>query len=269
MPRSPLSPSPNGSPRRSLASCDVAIVGGGLMGAATAWALARRAGSGRRVVLLEAKEPAHRGGSSHGDGRIVRFTYAEAVYLEMARQVYPLWAELERSSGTELLVTTGSWECGRHDSEILADLARGLDEAGIPFERLDAQQSQRRFPHLALPEHGICLYQKDGAVVRAAESVHALWRQAGAAGVETHTGRRVTRLEPGDGGVEVRMVDARGQEERLRAGAVVITGGGWAGQLLADIGLELPLQVCREVLAYFPRRTGTEIEEKRPVDVRA
>ncbi|HEY1324780.1 MAG TPA: FAD-dependent oxidoreductase, partial [Streptosporangiaceae bacterium] len=42
---------------------DVIVIGAGLAGSATAWALGRR---GRSVVLLEAFQPGHRRGSSHG-----------------------------------------------------------------------------------------------------------------------------------------------------------------------------------------------------------
>ena len=42
---------------------DVAVVGGGLMGAAAAWAAARR---GLSVALHEQFEPGHTRGSSHG-----------------------------------------------------------------------------------------------------------------------------------------------------------------------------------------------------------
>ena len=42
------------------------VVGGGAMGAATAWQLARR---GREVALLERFEPGHLLGASHGASR--------------------------------------------------------------------------------------------------------------------------------------------------------------------------------------------------------
>ena len=51
---------------------DVAVVGGGLMGAAAAWAAARR---GLSVALHEQFEPGHTRGSSHGSARIVRRGY--------------------------------------------------------------------------------------------------------------------------------------------------------------------------------------------------
>ena len=48
---------------------DVVVVGGGAMGSAAAWWLAR---DGRSVVLLERFEQGHARGSSHGPSRIFR-----------------------------------------------------------------------------------------------------------------------------------------------------------------------------------------------------
>src|SRR5215218_10089385 len=48
---------------------DLVVVGGGLMGTATAWAAARR---GVSVVLLEQYALGHPRGSSHGSARIAR-----------------------------------------------------------------------------------------------------------------------------------------------------------------------------------------------------
>ena len=45
---------------------DVIVVGGGAMGSAAAWELARR---GRDVALLERFAPGHKHGASHGASR--------------------------------------------------------------------------------------------------------------------------------------------------------------------------------------------------------
>jgi len=56
----------------SAEHADVVVIGAGLAGSATARALARR---GRSVVLVEAYQPGHRQGSSHGSARIFRRAY--------------------------------------------------------------------------------------------------------------------------------------------------------------------------------------------------
>ena len=54
------------------------VVGGGAMGAATAWQLARR---GREVALLERFEPGHRIGASHGASRNFNVSYEDEQHL--------------------------------------------------------------------------------------------------------------------------------------------------------------------------------------------
>ena len=60
---------------------DHVVVGGGAMGAATAWQLLRR---GHSVALIEQFDIAHDQGSSHGAVRIFRFAYRNPLYAALA-----------------------------------------------------------------------------------------------------------------------------------------------------------------------------------------
>ena len=85
---------------------DHVVVGGGVMGAAAAWQLARR---GRQVVLLERFGRGHVRGASHGASRIYRNTYARAEYLDLVQEAFDLWRVLEDEAPAvgELLTITG------------------------------------------------------------------------------------------------------------------------------------------------------------------
>ena len=154
---------------------EVAIVGAGVMGLATAWALAR---AGRSVVVCEQFEVGHVNGSSHGGSRIIRLSYPEERWVRLAQEAYPLWRELEAGWGRALLdqpgtIDLGDWQ-GHRDA---------LAACGVPFEVLDRAETGRRFPiQLENGENG--LFQPDGGIVYADLALQALLGAATAAGAE-------------------------------------------------------------------------------------
>jgi sarcosine oxidase len=93
----------------SAEQADVVVVGAGLAGSATARALARR---GRSVVLVEAFQPGHRHGSSHGSARIFRRAYPDPLYVRLTGQAQVLWRRLADEAGEELVTTTGAVDYG-------------------------------------------------------------------------------------------------------------------------------------------------------------
>src|SRR5260370_18013446 len=97
--------------RRAMGAdqADVIVIGAGLAGSAAARALASR---GRSVVLLEAFQPGHRRGSSHGSARIFRRAYPDPLYVRLTGQVQALWRQLADEAGETLGTTTGVIDSG-------------------------------------------------------------------------------------------------------------------------------------------------------------
>jgi len=226
---------------------EIVVVGAGAMGSAAALALARR---GCSVVMVESRLPGHQAGSSHGDGRIIRYSYAEPVYVALARRAYAGWQALERAAGVTLLETTGGLDLGPRDSEILAGLATALAAQEVRFEPLTAQALMQRFPQIRCAAGSEAIYQADGGVVRADRAWAVLWRLAAAAGVRIAVGSAVETLEADDAGVAIGLASGT----RLTARHLVLAAGAWNRSLAAQLGLDLPLITTREHLAYFPVR---------------
>ena len=90
-------------------AADVVVVGAGIVGAATAHALAD---AGNRVVLLEQYRVGHDRGSSHGTSRIFRLSYPDERYVRLAHASLRGWRALEEECGRRLLETTGSVDLG-------------------------------------------------------------------------------------------------------------------------------------------------------------
>jgi sarcosine oxidase len=194
----------------------VAVVGAGVMGCATAWALRER---GAEVTVHEQFELDHDRGSSHGRTRIFRVSYPDPDWIRFAQEARVGWLDLD----PELLGLYGL-------VELVADpaltSARALDECGVPYRLLE--KNQVRELGASLPDGWSALHVPDAGVVFADRARHAFLE---ASGVEVETNRRITSAD------------------ELDADAVVVTAGPWARELVPD----LPVTVTRETLAYFHR----------------
>ena len=141
---------------------DVVVVGGGAMGSAAAWQLARL---GADVVLLEQFGPGHGRGSSHGSSRIVRLSYDDPFYVDLAAAAYQQWDELEADSGEQLLTWTGVVDHGAPST--VDAMARLLSTRGHATDLLDPlglvaignALTERAGPH---DEHLLSVYARVG-----------------------------------------------------------------------------------------------------------
>lgn len=222
---------------------EVIIVGGGVMGAATAYALARR---GRRVLLLEQFAIGHARGSSHGLSRQIGFAYPKAYYTHLAMSAYRAWTDLEADAGQRLLIKTGVLTLGNANLTHLQLCAANLAAAGIRFEQLSAAELRARFPQLAVTDQTIGLYQSDGGMLPASRCVATLIEQARRYGATVAVGVRVDRITPDGSGVRVDAAGATYYAQRL-----VLTAGSYTSILLQGLGVSFPLLVTRAQTAFF------------------
>ena len=227
---------------------DVVVIGAGGLGSATAWQLARR---GVDVVLLEQFAFGHSNGASHDTSRILRRSYHTRAYVALAGEAYGDWALLEREAGERLVTTTGGLDLFPPGAAIpTIDYTSSLATAGVPFELLDAAEVAARWPAISLPRGTVSIYQSDTSIVPAARSVATMQALARRCGARLHDRSRVTDLV--DHGDEIEVVIASaGDSRRLRAGRVVLASDAWTNDLLALLGVSLPLTVLREQVTYF------------------
>src|SRR6476620_1649390 len=102
------------------------VLGLGGFGSAAAHWLARRVGA--EVLGLEQFELGHVRGESQDHSRIIRLSYHEPHYVELAKHAYRAWAEVERDAGEQLVLKTGGLDLGPRESAIsLANYSDSLD----------------------------------------------------------------------------------------------------------------------------------------------
>ncbi len=208
------------------------------MGASAALELARR---GRSVRVLERFEPGHSRGSSHGPTRIFRLSYPDPGYVELAVQALSDWRRLERDTKESLLSVTGGLDIGPGATACAAAMA----ERGVAFETIDAGQAADAFGLNLGYESAV--FQRDAAVIDCRKTIDLqidLTRQVGG---QVSCGVRVASILPcSDGSVE--LLTSAG---RFVASIVVMAAGPWARPLAKTFGLDLPLFVTLEQVAYL------------------
>jgi sarcosine oxidase len=227
-------------------SVDVVVVGGGAMGSAAAWQLARR---GAGVVLLEQFEAGHTKGASHGESRIFRLSYPDRAYIELAREAQGLWRRLEDETGTRLLTVTGGVDHGEEPR--LRRLADGLAAVGVRRDWLSPQEAAERWPGMRFETPA--LFHPDSGRLHADDAVAALQAAAVKAGAVVRHSTPVTSVEVG-GEDAVRVHTESGS---FRARRVVAAVNAWASKLVGALVPLPPLRVTQEQPAYFGAR-GTE-----------
>ncbi|MGC4934764.1 N-methyl-L-tryptophan oxidase [Gordonia sp. DT30] len=232
----------------SATRVDTVVVGGGAMGSAAAWQLARR---GVDTVLLERFGPGHANGASHGSSRIFRTSYADRTYVELALEAQRLWAELESESGTSLLTVTGGVDQGF--TPYLSEIADTLAGFGVDHRWLDPGEATERWPGITFA--GRALYYPTSGRVHADNAVAALQQAAAARGAEVRHGSPAVSIEvTADDSVTVRTAD-----HEYLARRVVVAAGAWAQKLLDGIAPLPPIRVTQEQPAHFtPRDPATD-----------
>jgi sarcosine oxidase len=203
----------------------VAVIGAGVMGLATGWALKRR---GHEPVVYEQFQVGNVYGSSHGRSRIFRLAYAEDEYVRLAQEAFGLWRELEAESGETVLELPGLVEVVRTLEE---STAHTLERCGVAWERIDREEAERRYP-IRVREGAFAVVQPEAGVALADKALTAFARDLDV--------REHTRVRP----------------DELDADAVVVTAGPWVNELLDE---PLPVKVTRETVCYF------QLENDRPI----
>jgi glycine/D-amino acid oxidase-like deaminating enzyme len=229
---------PERSEGMSSTNDPVVIVGAGLAGAASAWALTRR---DVPVVVLEQFASGHRRGSSHGSARIVRRAYGDGLYVRLTGRAFELWREVEEASGASLLRMLGGLDFGARRN--VAAVAGFLAESGVEHEVLPAAEAALRWPGMEFDTDVV--YHSQAGAMDAEGAVAAMLALAAARGADVRHETAAVAVR-GD-----RVVLADGSE--LPARCVVVAAGGWVGPLLEGTVSLPPLQVTQQQVFHFPR----------------
>jgi len=226
---------------------DVIVVGGGIVGASSAYYLAER---GFRVTLLEARDLAW-GASGRNLGYIWLHCRRPGPELDLAmtarRSLSQLPGQLDadfelRCNGGMIFFKTEA------QARVMSEFVRQRNADGVEMRLLDAREARELAP--LLPETVLgATYCPLDAQVNPGLYVRAFAAAAQRLGAEVRVGTPVQRLHTENG--RVTGVDVL--EGRLSAATVVLATGAWAPELARTLGLEVPVYPMRlQVVSTAP-----------------
>jgi sarcosine oxidase, subunit beta len=232
-----------------MAGASVIVVGGGILGAATAWELARE---GMDVLLLEAGR--FGGQSTAKSAAIVRCHYTNRQVVRMAVSSRESLRRLPLLLDCEPVYERCGWLFlvdGEH-AELAARNSLMQEEEGV--DSIEVDDIYEYLPGIDPSGVAYALYEPDSGYADPVATTRAYVAAAVRAGARAEEGTRVDSLETG--GVRV-------GGELIECDHLVLATGPWTAKLAAGIGLELPLEVAREQDVVF----ATEPEQTIPCAV--
>ena len=216
------------------------VVGGGIMGLATAWGLARE---GHAVELFEQGPLPNPQASSMDEHRLIRHPYGDqAGYARMIDRAYAAWELLWNDLGRRFYAATGTLALTGNGERWAERSAAVLAAIGKPMTEMPVDELRRRFPQLDPRGVERAFWIASGGVLFAQDIVGALANHlAKQPNVALHTRTPVTAVDLEHGRIVTDAGAAHG------ADVVVVAAGAWVGHLLS----ESRLVPSRQVVIYF------------------
>ena len=224
-----------------MASSDVVVVGGGLIGLLTACELAER---GARVVVLEKDDVGF-----EQSGRSVAAVNLPggrpgSQTASMLRVSAEEWSTFEDRWGCVIDLNSDGWHIVIADENdrtwLDVDRSTWQQTAGFPdSEFITAEVARHRFPQLKGEFLGLDL--RHGGHVDAVMVMNGLREAAHRLGIKIRSGCLVTGFEV-TGETDVRV---KTQTELLSCDTVVVAAGVWSPQLCDRLGFHIPMQRVR------------------------
>ncbi len=225
---------------------DVLVIGSGIIGAATAYALTRQ--GMRRVSLIE-KGPLVSGMTRRNAGLVHPF-HAHPLTITLAEASYPFYQQWAFHLGNSKtgFVETGAAVVAENENE--ADQLRGeffmLAQQSSDISQIEGNSLASLFPGVA-PNFRGALFTPRAGYADAVQTTQAMVNKAKENGLQVHTGTQVKQIIAERGQIRG-VVTTTGTFETP---AVIVAAGGWAERLLAPLGVSLRLQFRRGVVMFY------------------
>ncbi|BBZ63962.1 NAD(P)/FAD-dependent oxidoreductase [Mycolicibacterium monacense] len=232
-----------------IETADVVIVGGGLEGAAAAWALAER---GITNVVVVERNTVGSGMTGKSSG-IVRCHYGVSSLAAMANAGLEVFENPQKYLGeqaddigfrqTGYVVGVGEPNVGAMRKSLAAQRA-----VGVQTEEIDAAEVAEMWPFADLEPFAAFGWEPRGGYGDAYRTAQAFAAAARSAGVRVRQSTAVQNLTTvGDRVTGVKLADGG----EISAETVVVATGAWTRPFLAQHGIDVPIRVVREQIVLI------------------
>lgn len=230
-------------------TASVIVIGGGVMGASTAYHLAKR--GVKDVVLLEKEQFFGQGATGRCAGGI-RYQFATEVNIRLSLASLPMLESLETDTGQ----TADYRQCGylflltrQSDLEVFRCTTELQHSLGVMTDWLTGDEIRRRLPLMQLDDVLAGTYHDRDGLADPNSVVMAYIGAAQRYGVHAMNNQEVIAIDVRSGRVE----GVQTAQETISAPVVVDATGPWAGKTSALAGVDLPITpLRRQMLTTTP-----------------
>ena len=154
-----------------MRTCDVAIIGLGLMGSS---ALHSLSGRGADVLGFDPLIVGEARGSSHGSCRVYRrFNFESEAYTDLSDRAFEGWRALESTSGRTILRPSAVLEAGPPGSKLVAGSRAAAARKGPITGPTMGAEVNSAYPAFRLPDDWDVVVQESGGILMAEEAIRA------------------------------------------------------------------------------------------------
>lgn len=229
-------------------TADIVIIGGGLIGCATAYHLAKM--GVRKVVVVEKSTLGS--GSSGRSSAIIRCHYTTEQLTRIALKALEFFKNFRELVGGQ----AGLCQCGyvvlagpENEVPFKANVAMH-QSVGVNVELITPDELSRRLPNIHVEDVAAAAWEYDSGYADPAQTLNAFAARARDMGVEFLQMTEVTGLKVGPGD---RLQGVETTAGEISAPIVVDCAGPWASRVAAQAGASVPVEAHREEIVIFQR----------------
>ena len=238
----------------------IVIIGGGVVGSATAYHLAI-SGAADQTVVIEPDPTYELAATPRSTGGVrIQFSLPELIHMSLyGHEVYGSFANfmsVDGEPGVLDLNRRGYLYLGQGAEDIkrFGMTSAMQAEAGANIRLLDAQEVSARWPSIEVGDVDVASFSPDDAIIDPYAAVVGIRKKARRLGVQYIEDRVVDFEQSGKYVTAVCLESGR----RLQCETVVNAANCWAPALCERLGMKLPVAPMRRMTFYFDCRDKVE-----------